>query len=555
MTGTLPHSAQGIAFGPFRLSVTERLLKKDGESIALGSRALDILIALLDRAGDVINNKDLIARVWPNVTVDESSLRVHLTSLRKALGDGNSDTRYIVNVPGRGYCFVAPITRETTSATPPAMTPRYPEQSGCLPPRLMRMVGRDELIRELAEQIESRRLITLHGPGGIGKTTAAIALGHSLLSRFDNAVHLVDLGLISDPILVPGLLASALGIPVQSSDPSAAVVNFLRDRRILLILDSCEHVIDTIAGLAERIAQEAPQLSIIATSREPLRIEGEHVHRLSPLQSPPDDAELTTEHTLSFPAAHLLVERAVAGNHQFRLDDADAPVVAGICRKLDGIALAIELAAGRISTHGLHETAALLDKRMNLLWRGRRTASPRHQTMTATLDWSYDLISEREQTVLRRLSIFVGTFSLETAQAIATDEKLDVIGVTDAMEQLAAKSLISTVKTSESSTRYRLLDTTRAYARAKLEDLGESPSVNRRHACYWQCRLEAIANRAITGQSEGDETRLEDIGSIRAALEYSLSDHSDTDLGIMLAAASAPLFTNFSLLSECYWVD
>jgi predicted ATPase len=415
------------------------------------------------------------------------------------------------------------------------------------------MVGREDLILELSKQLQSRRLVTIHGPGGIGKTTTAIALGHSLLADFDNAVYFVDLGLISDPSLVPGALAAALGIPVQSSDTGAAVVNFLRDRRILLILDSCEHVIDAIAGLAERIVHDAPLVSTIATSREPLRIEGEHVHRLSPLQSPPEDTDLTAEQTLSFPAVHLLIDRAMAGNHQFNLNDGDAPIVAEICRKLDGIALAIELAAGRISTHGLHETAALLDQRMKLLWRGRRTASPRHQTMTAALDWSYDLISEREQTVLRRLSIFVGTFTLEAAQAIAADETLDLISVTDALEQLAAKSLVSTANVSEASTRYRLLDTTRAYARAKLDDLGETPSVNRRHALYWERRLaQAHSHKAIAGQSEGDDTRLEDLGNIRAALEYSLSAHGDNDLGIALAAAAAPLFTNFSLLSECY---
>ncbi|MEH2513868.1 putative ATPase/DNA-binding winged helix-turn-helix (wHTH) protein [Nitrobacteraceae bacterium AZCC 1564] len=549
------HSAQGIRFGPFRLLITERLLEKDGEPVALGSRALDILITLVERAGDVIDKKDLIARVWPNVTVDESSLRVHLAALRKVLGDGGAETRYIVNIPGRGYCFVAPIARQAsaTIAPPPAAKPQPSERSRRLPPRLMRMVGRDELIRELAGQIENRKLVTIHGPGGIGKTTTAIAIGHALLADFDGGVYFVDLGLISDPTLVPGSLASVLGIPVQSSDTGAAVVNFLRGRRTLLILDSCEHVIDMVAGLAERIIQEAPHVSIIATSREPLRSEGEHVHRLSPLQSPPDDAELTTEQTLSFPAAHLLVERAMASNHQFKLDDMDAPIVAEICRKLDGIALAIELAAGRISTHGLHETAALLDQRMKLLWRGRRTASPRHQTMTATLDWSYELISERERTVLRRLSIFVGAFTLEAAQAVASDDTLDLIEVTDALEQLASKSLISTANASEASTRYRLLDTTRAYARAKLDELGETPSVNRRHALYWQRRLErAHANKVIAGQSEASETRPEDLGNIRAALEYSLSEHGDHDLGIALAAAAAPLFTNFSLLSECY---
>lgn len=556
----------GVTFGPFRLLVSERLLEKQGEPVALGSRALDILIVLIERAGDVVGKNELMSRVWPSVNVDESSLRVHITALRKAIGDGNAGTRYIVNVPGRGYSFVAPVVHEAqraaetapvTSVPPAASPPRSAEQPIRLPPRLMRMVGRDDVIRDLSKQIAERRIVTIHGPGGIGKTTAAIALAHSLAADFAGAVYFIDLGLLSDPGLVPGSLASALGLQVQSIDPASAVVNFLRDRQILLILDSCEHVIEPIANLAERIAHEAPQVSIVATSREPLRIEGEYVHRLSPLQSPPEDAELTAEQMLSFPAAHLLVERASAGNHLFELSDEDASTVAEICRKLDGIALAIELAAGRVSTHGLHETAALLDKRMKLLWRGRRTASPRHQTMTAALDWSYDLISEQEQTVLRRLSVFVGTFSLEAAQAIAVDDTLDASDVIDALEQLAAKSLVSTSSVPGASMRYRLLDTTRAYARAKLDDLGEASDIAKRHAIYWKDRLEQTQKGvAATNPNNKDSVIAEDLGSIRAALEHSFSSESDVSLGVALAAVSAGLFTKFSLLSECYrWTE
>jgi predicted ATPase/DNA-binding winged helix-turn-helix (wHTH) protein len=557
MAGNLTRPAEGVTFGPFRLFVMERLLERDGVPVAVGSRALDILIALVERAGDVVSKKELISRVWPDVIVDESSLRVHITGLRKALGDGSSGTRYIINVTGRGYCFVAPIEREADRASdpapiPPAVTPARSDPSTRLPPRLKRMVGREELIGDLARQITDRRLITIHGPGGIGKTTLAIALGHALVAEFGAAVHFVDLGVLSAPGLVPGSVASALGLPVQSSDPSAAIINFLRDRRSLLILDSCEHVIEPVASLAERLVLEVPEVSIIATSREPLRVEGEYVHRLAPLQSPPEDGDLDAERTLAFPAAHLLVERALAGNHLFELTDADAPVVAEVCRKLDGIALAIELAAGRISTHGLRETAALLDKRMKLLWRGRRTASPRHQTLTATLDWSHELITDREQTVFRRLSVFVGTFTLEAAQAVAADDGLEPSDVIDAIEQLVAKSLVSTTSVSDVSMRYRLLDTTRAYARAKLEEFGEASSVGRRHARYWQGRLEGThTNEALVDPHGKEDIPAEDLGNVRAALEYSFLDDSDNDLAVALTAAAARLFTKFSLLSEC----
>ncbi len=220
MESNRTRAVHGVTFGPFQLFATERLLEKEGEPVQLGGRALDILIALVMRAGDVVSKNELITRVWSNVIVDESSLRVHIAGLRKALGDGSSGTRYIVNVPGRGYCFVAPTVRgaEPEATQPPA--PRSPEPSARLPPRLTRMVGRDELIGDLSKQVIDRRLVTLHGPGGIGKTTIAVALGHALLSDFGGAVCFVDLGLLSDPGLVAGSLASARGAAGSVERPS-----------------------------------------------------------------------------------------------------------------------------------------------------------------------------------------------------------------------------------------------------------------------------------------------------------------------------------------------
>ncbi|MCK1636235.1 winged helix-turn-helix domain-containing protein [Bradyrhizobium sp. 157] len=552
MTNPSPRPEQGIDFGPFRLLPTKRLLEKEGNPVSLGSRALDILIVLVGHAGDVVEKNELISKVWPNTTVDESSLRVHMTSLRKALGDRSTSGRYIVNIPGRGYCFVAPITNRPAPPSPPVSLPQTSDLYGRLPPLLPRMIGRTEVIQRLSEDIRDRRLITIHGPGGIGKTTTATALAHALLPKFDNAVSFIDLGVIHDPNSIPGALVSALSIPVQSTDTSSAVVNFLRDRRMLLILDSCEHMIDPIANLTERIIQEALSVNIIATSREALRIEGEHVHQLSPLESPPEGEELTVEQTLSFPAAHLLIERATASNHLFEVDNRDAPVIAEICQGLDGIALAIELAAVRIGSHGLRETAELLGQRMKLSWRGRRTAQPRHQTMTAMLDWSYNLIESSEQTVLRRLSVFTGSFTLDAAQAVAADDTLDLVRVTNALEQLVSKSLVSTSMLLEGSIRYRLLDTTRAYASAKLEDTTELTAIKLRHSSYWLNRLQRTqANRAVTGYSPGDDIVIGDLGNIRAALEHCFSDSGDAAVGVVLAAASAPVFITFSLLSEC----
>src|SRR6202011_1863915 len=297
------------------------------------------------------------------------------------------------------------------------------------------------------------------------------------------AVFFVDLGALTDPGLVPTAVASALGFMMQAQDPFLSLLAFLGDRRVLLLLDSCEHVIDAAAALAEPVVSEAPQAHILVTSREALRVEGEHVHLLYPLEGPADPVGLTAAEALTFPAVQLFMERAAASGNRSELSDADAPSVASICRRLDGIALAIELAASRVSSHGIRGTAELLDNRFKLLWQGRRTALPRHQTLNAMLDWSYNLLHEHDKLVLCRLSVFVGVFTLKAALSVAGTEANDA-EVADALENLVAKSLISPTTIGE-STYYRLLDTTQAYAADKLAERGEADNIARRHAIYY----------------------------------------------------------------------
>jgi DNA-binding winged helix-turn-helix (wHTH) protein len=227
-----------VSFGPFRLFAAQRLLERAGAPLQLGSRALDILIVLVEHAGEVVSKKDLTSRVWPDVTVDESGLRVHVAGLRKALGDGQAGARYVTNIPGRGYCFVAPISRPNAAANASVPEPVISNQPHGLPVRLTRMVGRDETVRVLSEQLAEQRFVTILGPGGIGKTTVAVSVGHAQLAAFDGSVRFFDLGALSDPRLVPSALASMLGLLVQSDDPTPSLINFLRDRRMLLILDS-----------------------------------------------------------------------------------------------------------------------------------------------------------------------------------------------------------------------------------------------------------------------------------------------------------------------------
>src|ERR1700758_2212736 len=545
-----PQLQDALSFGPFSLFAVKRLLKKGDEPIPLGGRALDILIALAERAGEVVTRKELISTVWPDVTVEEANLRFQVAALRKALGDGRDGARYISNISGRGYCFVAPVTRSGAEQLVPVTGIATSERVKKLPPRLARMVGRDDTVRALTQQLQEWRFVSIVGPGGVGKTTVAISVAHALIDGFHGAVFFIDLAALTDAKLVPTAVASALGFAVQTQDPVVSLLAFIGDRKILLVLDNCEHVIGVAAALAERVVSEAPQAHILATSREALRVEGEHVHLLYSLDCPPEDAGLTAVEALRYAAAQLFMERATASGHSGVLSDIDAPILARICRRLDGIALAIELAASRVGCLGIRETAELLDNRFSLLWRGRRTALPRHETLNAMLNWSYSLLSEREKVVLCRLSVFVGDFTRQAAGSIASETEIDEAGVVDAVASLVAKSLISTTVIN-GSTYYRLLDTTRAYAVAKLAERGEADRVARRHAIFYAKFLEHDEIIQSLFSEHDFSGYAPHIGNVRVALGWALSDHGDAAVGIELATWAAPLFTELSLFEEC----
>jgi predicted ATPase/DNA-binding winged helix-turn-helix (wHTH) protein len=536
-----------VSFGPFRLHVAKRRLEKNGCPIHLSARAFNILIALVERAGTVVSKNDLLASVWPDSSADESSLRVHVAILRKALGDGEAGARYLATISGQGYCFVARLSRPNDPRGP--KTGPAPEQMQSLPARPKQLAGRDQTVHEISEKLRSERFITIVGPGGIGKTTLAVSVGHGLLTEFSDALHFFDLGAIRDSTLVTDVITSRLGLFGRSQNPLNDLVAFLYDKRVLLILDCCEHVIETVAALAERLYREAPQLHIMATSREPLRVEGEHIHRLGPLACPPDNAGLTAAQALTYPAVQVFVERAIANGSQFELNDENAPVVGEICRRLDGIALAIELAAGRANIYGVTQTIALLDDQFKLLWEGRRTALPRHQTLRATLDWSYNLLSELERATLCRLSVFAGTFTLEAARAVAATNESDDMQTMAVLENLIEKSILS-VSTSNALTRYRLLDTTRTYALEKLNADFDADAAARRHALYFLQLLEEFGN-GTSPKFRNFATIADQFGNIRAALTWCFSERGDRATSVALAAASVPLFLEVSLLTEC----
>ena len=557
-TPAASQTRETLSFGPFCLFASERLLTRDGAAIPLGARALDILITLASQPNEAISKRDLLTKVWPDVTVEESSLRFHVAGLRKALDDGKNGARYIATLAGRGYCFVAPVERSSDHAPAVVTSAAVAMAAGAasfphanLPSRLVRMVGRDEDILRVSAQVAAARFVTIVGAGGVGKTTVAVAVGHQLAEAFAGAVLFVDLGMLSDADLVATATASMLGLSVQSDDATPSLLAHLREKRLLLILDTCEHLIESVAVMASRVFLAAPQVHILATSREALQVEGEHVYRLDSLASPPHDPELTAAAVQTFPAPQLFIERAAASGARLDLNDAEAAVVVDICRKLDGVALAIELAARHVEAYGLHQTAVLLDQRLTRQWLGPRTAPPRQKTLQATLDWSYGLLSETERVVLRRLAVFVGHFTLDAALAVATSANLDQSSVFAAIDSLVAKSMVA-ARPIGAMMRYRLLDTTRAYVLDLAIDDTEATALSVRHATYYRQWLEQTAAEWLT-LSTGLERApyFAGLNNARAALEWCFGVSDDIELSVALAAAATPVFFAMSLLPEC----
>jgi predicted ATPase/DNA-binding winged helix-turn-helix (wHTH) protein len=536
-----------FSFGQFQLQPARRVLLDNGQPVRLGNRALDLLILLTERAGQVLSKEELIARVWPSTVVDEAGLRVHIAALRKLLGESRSGLRYIANVPLRGYCFVAPVTRSAPLAPHAGDESAAPARPAYLPPLLTRVIGRQDEVVSVMATVSARRLVTLVGPGGIGKTTVAVAAAERLRPQYPDGVRFVDLASLADPELLPSAVAAAFELRLGAEPPAVAVTQWLAGKGVLLLLDNCEHVIDAAALFIEQLLSGAPGVHVLATSREPLRARAEWVLRLNSLLAPPADAEITYAQALEYSAFELFVERAMASADGLVFADADVAPIALLCRKLDGIPLAIELVSARIRVFGLQGLIAKLDGRLALPTQGHRTAMPRHQTLRTTLDWSHDLLSSEEQALLRRLSVLRERFSLESALAVAGGSAADT---TEALMNLVAKSLVA-ADPGEAAVHYRLLETTRSYAAERLEASGEQAEVARRHAlhCLDLLKLSAAElERDLPARwRERNSHRIDDI---RAALNWTFGPQGDPELGARIAAESAPLWYGLWLVNE-----
>ena len=510
-----------FAFEEFRLWPTSRVLTRNQMPVQLGARALDLLTALVERAGQVVSKEELFALVWPNRLIEESNLRVHIAAVRKALGDSRSGTRFIASVPGRGYTFVAEVVRaprQDGTTDSEAASVASLDHPG-FPAPLNRIFGRDEVVAEIADQLPRSRLVTITGTGGIGKTAVALAVALRVANRYRDGVQLIDLAPLAHSDLLAAHLASVLRLAaLDENQPLQKVLTHLQPRAQLIVLDNCEHVIGAVSEIAEAILARAPEIHLLPTSREPLRAAGEWVQRLSPLAVPVPTPELNATEAMRFAAVQLFVERLRAWDGSFELTDGDARIIADICARLDGLPLAIELAATRVPLFGLRGLADRLDDRFNILTRGRRTAVQRHQTLGAMIDWSYEGLSDSEKMVFRRLSVFRSSFTIEAADAIAHGGRDDNFSMVDVLDDLLQKSLI-VLDSSSGEPRYRLLESLRLYAFTKLLENQEVDQIRRRHAQYWYERSVGSGDNWIeVPRADWLSRHRSDIADLRAAL-------------------------------------
>jgi predicted ATPase/DNA-binding winged helix-turn-helix (wHTH) protein/Tfp pilus assembly protein PilF len=527
-------------------------LLASGVAVPIGARAFEIIEVLVRSANELVTKTDLMDRIWPGAIVGENTLQVHISAIRKALGP---DRAMLKTASGRGYRLLGDWTpRQQGSGIAPVASPPMREPGAPLannfPLIVGQLIGRAAAVRHVRDLVSAYRVVTLTGPGGIGKTSLAIVASRSLLANFDGGGWFVELASLSNPDLVPSTVASALGLKLSGEVSAESVARAVGAKQLLLVLDNCEHVIDAAASLAERFVGLCPHIAVLVTSREVLRIDGEAVYRVPPLEVPAIGQE-TPDHILGHSAVELFITRTNALDVRFSPRAKDLTSVAAICRRLDGIPLAIEFAAASAATLGIEHVAVGLRDRFALLTHGRRTALARQRTLRATLDWSHELLPEAERRLLRRLAVFPAGFTLDAAVAVMTDTGLDAAAVTDGIANLVMKSLVAQDKTSDAP-RWYLLETIRAYALEKLVEHGESDTAAGRHAVYFRDFVTPLASGARSSLSEEDLARcVVEIDNVRAALDWSFSSIGDPAIGVDLTVAYAPVWQHLLLVKEC----
>jgi predicted ATPase/DNA-binding winged helix-turn-helix (wHTH) protein len=538
--------------GECEIDLVRRELRVLGSPVPVGSRAFEIIELLARSAGELVTKDELMNRIWPGAIVMENTLRVHAAAIRKALGPNRN---LLKTESGRGYRLLGDWTaRHQDAAAPPVGLQRMRVDGESpvtnFPAPVTRLVGRTAAVARLRDLISAYRVVTLTGPGGIGKTSLALKVARGVVGEFADGGWLVELASLSDAALVPGALASALRLPTgPSSVTPEAVARYIGNKNLLLVLDNCEHLIVAVATLAETLLALCPHTTIMTTSREILRIQGEHVYRVLPLEVPAAGRD-EADHILGHSAVVLFITRTSALDTDFSPRASELPSIGTVCRQLDGIPLAIEFAAAHASTFGVQSVVAGLRDRFALLTRGRRTALPRHRTLRGVLDWSYELLSEAEQRLLRHLAIFCGGFTVEAAAAVVNEGGVDLSLVMEGIASLVTKSLV--VLDRDTASRWYLLETIQAYGCEQLARHDETDRAARRHAEYFRDLFMPPPSSLNMRLSDADlVSRIREIDNVRAALDWSFSLVGEIDVGRDLTAAYALVWLHRALNSEC----
>lgn len=522
-------------FGRFEIRAAQRLLLVDGEPARLGARALDVLLTLVERRDRVVSKNELLELAWPGLVVEENNLQVQISTLRKLLGP-----QAVATIPGRGYRFTPPDDRDAA----PAPSPPMPAPStwispahGNVPLAAEAVIGRDGDLAELRALVEAHRMVTIAGAGGIGKTRVALALADSLRERFRDGVWWIELAALADPGLIAETVGRTMGLHLAADRPPAeALASALTDLDAMMVLDNCEHLLDAVSTVAEAVLRRAASVRVLTTSQEPLKLPAEHLFRLRTLDLPDAGSATSADTAATFSAVTLFVERARAVDSRFQLSPANVGAVVEICRRLDGIPLAIELAAARLPLMGVDGLRRGLDERFRLLTAGSRTVLRKHQTLRAAMEWSHGLLSGEERAVFRRLGVFTGGFTLSMAQRAASDATIDEWAALEALGQLVDKSLV--VADSGEAPRYRLLETTRAYAIEQLAAAGETADWLRRHAQVLLDTLRVLGHGRWRVDPQNRSTFGAEIDNLRAALGWAAGEQGDAELAVALAAES-----------------
>ncbi len=505
---------------------------RSGVPLALEPRTFDLLVYLMARPGELVTHAELLDAIWSDAAVTPHSLTQAVSQLRRALDDEARTATFIQTVHRRGYRWVAPVSVDETASVAPGGRPdgvalrRLPARAGPL-------VGRDDLVERVARELRHVRLLTLVGPGGVGKTQLALEAGRQAETAFQEGALFVDLAVETNAGVEHAVLRALRVVPAEGMSALDALAGALRDRSLLLMLDNCEHVAAACGTLATCVIGGAPRVHVLATTQQPLRVPGEVLVRVPPLAVPSAEwASSAGPGREGWPGSvSLFVDRARAANPDFDLTAANAASVADICRRLDGIPLALELAAARANVLTPAQIAGRLDERLQLLASPREAVPPRHQTLAATVEWSVGLLPDRARWVLAQLAVFSGGWTLDAAQFVVGAD----LTLIDDLATLVDRSLV-TVDVDRLDARYRLLETIRLYAQQRLAESSESDAVRDRHLRHFR----EFAERADRETFDADPVRTlrrvrEEYSNVRAALDWAMAAPRNAEDGLRLA--------------------